>query len=79
MKAERTGIVLKPDPKRVLFRPFNPHTEERALKIVARVMNLSCLATWPPRSSVTLAGARLTIGCAKLLAQTAKSTKQPLR
>jgi predicted GH43/DUF377 family glycosyl hydrolase len=40
MKAERTGIVLKPDPKRVLFRPFAPHTEERALKIVARVMSL---------------------------------------
>ncbi len=41
MKAERTGILLKPDPKRVLFRPFDPHTEERALKIVARVMTLS--------------------------------------
>lgn len=38
MKADRTGIVIGPDPRRVLFRPFNPHTEERALKIVARIM-----------------------------------------
>ena len=38
MKADRTGIVIRPDPRRVLFRPFNPHTTERSLKIVARVM-----------------------------------------
>jgi len=38
MKADRTGIVIRPDPRRVLFRPFNPHTVERSLKIVARVM-----------------------------------------
>ena len=38
MKADRTGIVIRPDPSRVLFRPFNPHTVERSLKIVARVM-----------------------------------------
>ena len=41
MRAERTGICLNPDPTRVLFREFAPHTQERALKIVARVMQLS--------------------------------------
>ena len=41
MQAQRTGIVLNPDPTRVLFREFSPHTQERALKIVARVMQLS--------------------------------------
>lgn len=37
----RTGIVLKPDPSRVLFRPFNPVGEERPLRILARVLELS--------------------------------------
>ena len=40
-QASRTGICLNPDPTRVLFREFAPHTEERALKMVARVMQLS--------------------------------------
>lgn len=36
---KRTGIVLSPDPRRVVFRPFQmePH---RIIKIVARVMSL---------------------------------------
>jgi predicted GH43/DUF377 family glycosyl hydrolase len=40
MKAERTGVIIKPDPKRVMFRPFDPHNEERALKVIARVMTI---------------------------------------
>lgn len=38
MKAKRTGIVIRPDPRRVFFRPFNPGSEARALNIVARIM-----------------------------------------
>jgi predicted GH43/DUF377 family glycosyl hydrolase len=41
MKAQRTGIVLHPDPKRVLFRPFFPGNGERAVKVIARVIALS--------------------------------------
>jgi len=40
MNITRTGIVLKPDPSRVLFRPFNPMGEERPLRILARVLAL---------------------------------------
>ncbi|MGC1275098.1 MAG: glycoside hydrolase family 130 protein [Planctomycetaceae bacterium] len=40
MKAQRTGIVLHPDPKRVLFRPFFPGNPDRAVKVIARVMAL---------------------------------------
>jgi predicted GH43/DUF377 family glycosyl hydrolase len=36
----RTGIVLKPDPSRVLFRPFNPVGEERPLRLIARILSL---------------------------------------
>jgi predicted GH43/DUF377 family glycosyl hydrolase len=36
----RTGIVLKPDPARVLFRPFNPVGEERPLRLLARILAL---------------------------------------
>ena len=41
MKVIRTGIVLKPDPARVLFRPFNPVGDQRPLRIIARVLALS--------------------------------------
>ena len=41
MKAQRTFIVLKPDPKRVLFRPFFPGSDERAVKVIARVLALT--------------------------------------
>lgn len=42
MKAKRvTTILIKPDPTRVLFRPFQPFHEERTLKIIARIMSLS--------------------------------------
>jgi predicted GH43/DUF377 family glycosyl hydrolase len=38
MKVNRTGILIKPNPGRVLFRPFNPTSEERKMKIIARIM-----------------------------------------
>ncbi|WP_154175704.1 glycoside hydrolase family 130 protein [Larkinella terrae] len=37
IKATRTGIVLRPDPTRVLFRPFESSSSTRTLKIIARV------------------------------------------
>src|SRR3974390_2700635 len=37
----RTGLTLRPDARRVLVRPFNPTSEERARKICARVLALS--------------------------------------
>jgi len=40
MNVTRTGIVLRPDPARVLFRPFQPAGEERPLRILARVLAL---------------------------------------
>jgi hypothetical protein len=36
----RKDITLRSDPSRVLVRPFNPTTEERAVRICARVMAL---------------------------------------
>ena len=41
MNVQRTGIVLRPNPARVVFRPFAPTSEERALKITARVAALA--------------------------------------
>jgi predicted GH43/DUF377 family glycosyl hydrolase len=41
MDVKRTGLVLRPDPSRVLFRPFNFANEERITKIIARIMFLS--------------------------------------
>lgn len=41
MKAIRTKIVIKPDYKRVLYRPFTVITEERIIKIIARILTLS--------------------------------------
>jgi predicted GH43/DUF377 family glycosyl hydrolase len=40
MKVIRTGIVLKPDPARVLFRPFTLVGEQRPLRIISRVLSL---------------------------------------
>jgi predicted GH43/DUF377 family glycosyl hydrolase len=40
LNVTRTGIVLKPDPARVLFRPFNPVGEQRPLRLIARVLAL---------------------------------------
>src|SRR5881398_435870 len=36
----RTDLILRADPRRVLVRPFNPTTAERARKICARVLAL---------------------------------------
>jgi len=41
MPLNRTDILLKPNNRRVLYRPFAPPTAERTMKIVARVMALS--------------------------------------
>ena len=40
MRLHRTGIVVRPDITRVLFRPFEPLDPQRRLKIVARLMSL---------------------------------------
>ncbi len=37
----RTGIVLKPNNSRVVIRPFEPPSEARIERIIARVMSLS--------------------------------------
>lgn len=41
MKAIRTKIVIEPDYKRVLYRPFTIMSEERIIKIIARILTLS--------------------------------------
>jgi predicted GH43/DUF377 family glycosyl hydrolase len=41
INVRRTGLTLSPDPARVLVRPFNPTTDERATNICARVMALT--------------------------------------
>ncbi len=41
IEVKRSDIILKPDIRRVLFRPFEPEDSGRVLKIVARVMELS--------------------------------------
>lgn len=40
MEVKRSDIILKPDIRRVLFRPFEPEDAARVLKIIARVMEL---------------------------------------
>jgi predicted GH43/DUF377 family glycosyl hydrolase len=40
INVRRTGLLLRADPARVLVRPFNPSTAERARKICARVLAL---------------------------------------
>src|SRR5436190_3389758 len=40
VSVHRTGFTLRADPRRVLVRPFNPTTPERARKICARVLAL---------------------------------------
>jgi len=41
MLVTRTGVFLRPNNARVLYRPFEPQQPQRALKIVGRVMALS--------------------------------------
>lgn len=40
MNIHRTGLLLKPDKARVLYRPFEPTSPQRATRIIARVMQL---------------------------------------
>jgi len=40
MHVKRTGIVLRPNNSRVVFRPFEPMSAERVTRIIARVMAL---------------------------------------
>src|SRR6266536_2405694 len=40
MNVQRANVMLRPDPARVLVRPFNPPSEQRARKISARVLAL---------------------------------------
>ncbi len=41
MDVHRTGIHIRPNNARVLFRPFAPASQERFLRTIARVMTLS--------------------------------------
>jgi predicted GH43/DUF377 family glycosyl hydrolase len=41
MRVRRTNIVIRPNPARVLFRPFAPQDDTRCTKIMARVMALN--------------------------------------
>lgn len=41
MDVTRTGIILKPSNRRVLYRPFEPSESSRVLRILARIMELS--------------------------------------
>jgi predicted GH43/DUF377 family glycosyl hydrolase len=41
MKVTRTGIVLRPDPGRVLFRPFTFMGDDRPQRIITRILLLS--------------------------------------
>jgi predicted GH43/DUF377 family glycosyl hydrolase len=41
MDVKRTGVVLKPNSARVLFRPFEQQDPQRSMRIVGRVMELS--------------------------------------
>ena len=41
MQITRTGVLLRPNNARVLFRPFEPTNAQRALKIIGRVMELA--------------------------------------
>lgn len=40
MKIIRKDIILRPDPKRVIFRPLIPKGRKHALKIISRIMSL---------------------------------------
>jgi len=40
-RVHRTGIIIPPNSRRVLFRPFQFSQEQRYLKIIARVLSLS--------------------------------------
>ncbi len=41
MNVTRTGVLLRPNNARVLYRPFEPPSPQRAIHIIGRVMQLS--------------------------------------
>jgi predicted GH43/DUF377 family glycosyl hydrolase len=41
MQVKRTGIVLSPNKQRVVLRPFQPPTDDRVLRVIARVSTLA--------------------------------------
>ena len=41
MEAQRTGVILRPDEKRVFFRAFEPPDDRRIIKLFGRVMAMS--------------------------------------
>jgi predicted GH43/DUF377 family glycosyl hydrolase len=41
MKVTRVNLTLRPEPRRVLFRPFAPDSQERCTKIISRICALS--------------------------------------
>jgi predicted GH43/DUF377 family glycosyl hydrolase len=41
LKVRRTGIVLKPNNSRVVIRPFEPASDQRIERIIARIVSLS--------------------------------------
>ncbi len=41
VRVRRTGIVLKPSNNRVVIRPFEPTSDQRIERIIARIMSLS--------------------------------------
>ncbi len=40
MNVTRTGVLLRPNNARVLYRPFEPPSSHRAMKIISRIMEL---------------------------------------
>ena len=41
MKIDKTRILLKPDPKRVLLRPLEPSSENQKMNIISRILKLT--------------------------------------
>lgn len=41
MQVTRTGVILRPNNARVLYRPFEPPSPQRAMKIISRVMEIT--------------------------------------
>ncbi len=41
MRVKRTGVILKPDQTKVIFRPFEPGNKNRISKILERILSLS--------------------------------------
>ncbi len=41
MKVEKTRLLLKPDPKKVLLRPLEPSSENQKLNIISRLLKLT--------------------------------------